>query len=106
MSGLNLEYLRELQTEEADAFDAIRQRQGAIQTWVHGSHVQITVRLRRRWARAVAKLPTDADLLHACAVCDFWLKFAVIAGVIYLAVEVVVAFLPGGSIERVLGGVK
>jgi hypothetical protein len=38
--------------------------------------------------------------------CDFWVKVIVIAVALYLFLEVGVAFLPGGAVDRLLGGVR
>jgi hypothetical protein len=55
--------------------------------------------------------PTDAQLrriteliFRSESVCDLCLKVVTIAIAIYLAVEIGAAFLPGGAVERVLGG--
>lgn len=36
----------------------------------------------------------------------FWLVAFVVSIVVYLVVEVVPAFLPGGAVDRVIGGVR
>jgi hypothetical protein len=45
-------------------------------------------------------------LLRVGHLCDFWLKVAVIGAVVYLALEIVPAFLPGGAVDQVLGGAR
>jgi hypothetical protein len=47
-----------------------------------------------------------AWLIHACDIADTILKVAVIATVVFLAIEIAWAFLPGGAVERVLGGAR
>jgi hypothetical protein len=63
------------------------------------------------WNSLMTWTPTDeqlARLAHRfeCAgrILDRVLKTAVILGVIYLAIEIGLAFLPGGAVSRVLGG--
>jgi uncharacterized membrane protein len=96
-----------------DDDERILQEEGTLTTSVRGSHVLVTVRLRRWWAFAMAWTPTDAQLRRMAEalrrtsnICDFWLKVAVIAAVIYLAAEIVPAFLPGGAVERIFGGAR
>jgi len=51
--------------------------------------------------------PTDAQMRAICAIgrrFDSCLKAAVILTGLYLAIEIASAFLPGGPVERVLGG--
>jgi hypothetical protein len=87
------------------------QHEGTLTTRVQGSHVHVTVRLRRWWSFLMNFVPSDAQLgrmdqalRRTCSICDFWVKLAVIAAALYLTVEILPAFLPGGSVDRVLGG--
>jgi hypothetical protein len=49
-------------------------------------------------------LRLDDKLCRACKAASGWLKLAVILAAVYFFVEIGVAFLPGGAVERVLGG--
>jgi hypothetical protein len=75
--------------------------------------VALRVTLRSRWASLATWTPSDEQLrraadwlVRACDICDMVLKTAVIAAVTFLAIEIGEAFLPGGAVSRVLGGVK
>jgi hypothetical protein len=107
--------LRRLVDEERagwqQTIERIRQDEGTVTTRVEGSHVHITVRLRTWWALAMAWMPTerqmrrlDAWLLRTASIADLWLRVALIACILFLAIEIGSAFLPGGAVERVLGG--
>jgi hypothetical protein len=61
--------------------------------------------LHRRWTPTDAQLRRITELIFRSeSVCDLCLKVVTIAIAIYLAVEIGAAFLPGGAVERVLGG--
>ncbi len=67
--------------------------------------------IRRLWNRLMDWAPTEAQIksieeiaIRYGRIADFWLKVAVVFAVLYLAVEIGVAFLPGGAVDRVLGG--
>jgi len=99
---------RMLDSEEAER---IARREGTLAVRVHGSHIHVTVKLRRCWALWMNWTPTDAELRRisdwlrrSSNICDLWLKVAVIAAAVYLALEIVPAFLPGGAADRVLSG--
>ena len=47
-----------------------------------------------------------AWIIHACDIADMILKVAVSATVVFLTIEIAWAFLPGGAVERVLGGAR
>lgn len=56
-------------------------------------------------------LPNDAQIERFSAwlrrtgsIADRWLRVAVIAGAAYILLEVALAFLPGGAVDRVIGG--
>jgi hypothetical protein len=72
-----------------------------------------TFSLRCWWGRLMTWAPTEAQtrrvaeqLRRTASICDFWLKVAVIAAMIFMAIEVAEAFLPGGAVGRVLGGAR
>jgi hypothetical protein len=77
--------------ERADFSNHILRREGRLTTRVRGSHVRVTVRLRRWWARLAAWTP-DADRLDA--LCD-WLECAAKAcgGALKAAVVIAAACL-------------
>jgi hypothetical protein len=67
----------------------------------------LCVRRRTRWAclrRWAAFWEVWTPSAHLHKLCDLWTKAAVIAAALYFAVEIGAAFLPGGAVERVLGG--
>ena len=87
--------------------EELSSRQGRVTTRVRGSHIVITVRLRRWWATLLDWTPSDALLRRATELIyasEFWLKATVIGVVLYLAAEVGVAFLPGGPVEQIARG--
>jgi len=85
--------------------------QGRLTASVHGSHVHVTVSLGALWARLMDFTPTDRQLDHfarlvrrTTSVCKLWCGIAFASALIFLAIEIGAAFLPGGAVERVLGG--
>lgn len=77
------------------------------------SRLSALSRLRATWAALMAWTPTDLQLRQleaiahdTSAIAGGALKIAVGLTVIYLAAEVGTAFLPGGPVERILGGVR
>jgi hypothetical protein len=74
-------------------------------------HHQSHPRLRRRWAALMTFTPSDEQLRRISdrlrrvgGICDLWLKVFVILAAVYLFAEFGAAFLPGGPVERLLGG--
>ena len=74
-------------------------------------HVSIAARVRRGWAKLMNFAPTDDQLCDAAE----WIVSALANGrkllgfgfvlmLLYLAIEIGTAFLPGGAVHRVLGG--
>lgn len=99
--------------EREEIAQRIARREGTLTTSVRGSHVSVTVRLRRRWAMMLRWTPTGEQLRRIGAwfecigkAAEDTLKVAVILVGIYLLIEIGAAFLPGGSVERVLGGLR
>jgi len=75
--------------------------------------VAIRVTLRSRWASLATWTPNDEQLhcmvqaiARTAAVLDRAIKTAVILTALYLAIEIGSAFLPGGAVGRVLGGLR
>jgi hypothetical protein len=82
----------------------------------------VTARPRSHWKRAVYRhithplviFDSDGKFIRYAINWHAWvfvgadvaLKGAVIAAVFYIAAEVGVAFLPGGAVSRVLGGLR
>ena len=102
--------LRSISAESST--DTIVQPEGFLTSTVKGSHLDITVRLRRWWAFVENWTPTDAQLrrwahfLNAFnAGFGLWLKIVLIGFMAYFMVEVVTAFLSGGAVDRVIHGV-
>jgi hypothetical protein len=70
-------------------------------------------RIRAAWSRAMAWTPSEQQM-HSmvqaigktAAVLDCAIKTAVVLVVLYLAIEIGSAFLPGGAVSRVLGGLR
>lgn len=69
--------------------------------------------LRRSWNRLMTWTPTDEQLRQIVSratrflrVCNSVLNVAVIVAVIFLVVEIGLAFSRGGAVERVLGGAR
>ena len=95
----------------ADIVYRRRHAQGQLTASVHGSHVRVTVSLRRGLWMLLNLLPTGDQLCDAAeymarslAKRRNLLSFALVAMVLYLAIEIGSAFLPAGAVERVLGG--
>jgi hypothetical protein len=70
-------------------------------------------RIRADRSRAIGWTPTDRQLrrmalifFRTCTALDWCIKVAVIAAALYLAIEIGLAFLPGGAVSRVLGGLR
>ena len=91
--------------------EKIAQPQGTLTTAVRGSHIHITVCLRRWWSLLMSFSPTDAQLhdaelmfRRAAKIADFWLKVAVIVAMLCIGTEIAMAFLPGGAVDRAIGG--
>lgn len=96
-------YLDGLVSPEED----LRRPQGTLRTTVRGSHVHITVSLRRWWSGLMGLSLTEeerARMEAALLGAEKVLRFALIAVAIYLACEIAPAFLRGGAVDRVLGG--
>jgi hypothetical protein len=109
------ETLRNYLDREANTHPEIvyrrRHAQGRLTASVHGSHVHVTVSLRRWWQAWMNLIPTDEQFCDAAE----WLVGKLANGrkllglgavvmFIYLAIEIGSAFLPSGAVERVLGG--
>ena len=67
--------------------------------------------VRRAWSLAMTWAPTERQLRHLadrliriCNVADLVLKTAIVATAIFLAIEILLTFLPGGAAHRVIGG--
>ena len=67
--------------------------------------------VRRIWSAAMTWAPTERQFRHLvgrliriCNVLDLVLKTAVICTALFLALEILLAFLPGGAVHRVIGG--
>jgi hypothetical protein len=102
-----MKYVQSLSAAEAAAFERIRQREGTLMTTVDGNRISITVKLRKSWALVTSWTPTPRQierLLRAASITDLWLRVAVLVGVAWILLEVAIAFLPGGAVDRVLGG--
>jgi hypothetical protein len=83
----------------AESFEQIRQQRC--------NQPRTAIRPRCRWTISDQQLQRLYDWLRRAACnCDFYLKAAVVLIALYLLVEIGSAFLPGGSVERVLGGAK
>ena len=85
--------------------------QGRLTASVHGSHVHVTVSLRSWWTRLLDWTPSDALLRRAAglyrrtaSICDLWCTVAIVCALVYFIAVIGQAFLPGGAVERVLGG--
>jgi len=78
--------------------------QGRLTASVHGSHVRITVSLRTWWARLMDLRISDVEIERTCTIAGIWLRVAFLAGVIFLACEIVPAFFPGGPVDRIKAG--
>jgi hypothetical protein len=95
---------------ELDTESVIRQP-GTLTTSIYGSHIHVTVRLRRWWP-LVVKWATSEDqlrrwedyILRAGLLAYDALVLIVMLGVMYLMISIGAGFLPGGAVERVLGG--
>ncbi len=68
-------------------------------------------RIRATWSHAMTWTPTDEQprrmvriFVRTCTALDWCIKVAVVAAALYLAIEIGSAFLPGGAVSRVLGG--
>jgi len=101
------ETLYDALVEEDD--EQVLQTEGALTTLVRGSHVQVTVHLRRWWVMVATFTPTDEQLRRWAAwlgcsgrVADRAVKAAVILVAAYLAVEIGSAFLPHAPAWNVL----
>ncbi|MGO8759339.1 MAG: hypothetical protein ACLQG3_14565 [Terracidiphilus sp.] len=99
--------------ERAEIAERISRREGSLITRVRGSHVSIPVRLRRRWAMFLDWTPTPEQLRKmaaavecVCRVAQNTLKVSVILAGIYLLLEIGAAFLPGGTVGRVITAPK
>jgi hypothetical protein len=82
-------------------------------TSVQGSHIHITVRLRRWWALKTAWRPTDRQMRNAFRILirtgrflENAIRFVIILGIFYTFYEIGIAFLSGGAVELVLGGAR
>lgn len=78
---------------------------------IRKSHASITSRLRRcltalhSWKLTERQIRRFVNFMfRLCRVADGFVKLVVIGIAIYLFIEIGVAFLPGGAVERVLGG--
>jgi hypothetical protein len=99
--------------ERAEIAERIARREGTLTTRVRGSHVGITVRLRRRWTMLLDWTPTGEQLRTMAAwleclgtVANNALVLAVIGTGLYVCGEVIWAFMPGGAAWRFLEGVR
>ena len=110
------ESLRRLVEKEPGAHPEVVYRrlhnQGRLTASVHGSHVRVTVSLRTWWARLMDWTPTDAQLRQiervwrrTASAASLWLNVLTICSAVYLLLVIGQAFLPGGAVERVLGGI-
>ncbi|MDR3797986.1 MAG: hypothetical protein P4K93_07525 [Terracidiphilus sp.] len=73
----------------------------------------IVARIRAAWSKAMTWTPTDRQLrrIGAAIECsgrmaDVALKAFAILAAIYFSIEIGMAFLPGGAVSRVLGGLR
>lgn len=93
------------------------QEEGVLTESVRGREIRISVRLRRKWTillgLAEGAACDDADFQRAFAQVrsaarffDCALKVAVCVAVLYFAWEIGSCFLPGGAVDRVIGGWK
>ena len=99
--------------EQGDQAEQLSQTEGCLTASVQGSHIHITVRLRRWWALKMAWRPTDRQmrngfrmLIRTARYLENAIRFVIVLGIFYFFYEIGNAFLPGGGVERVLGGVK
>ena len=74
---------------------------------------RLFARVRRAWSQAMIWTPSDEQLRRmvqvlgkTAAVLDWAIKAAVILAALYLVAEVGSAFLPGGTVSRVLGDLR
>jgi hypothetical protein len=80
----------------------VRKREGSSTSSFYAGCLAVTVRLRR-WCNAFeAWTPSD----RLVGISDLLTKVALIAIASYFLFKVGWAFLPGGAVERVMGGVR
>ncbi len=84
-----------------------------VSAMTRSSRTGIAARIRRSWSVAMNWTPNDQQLrrmakfaMRTGTIFDGVLKAAVVLAVIYLAIEIGSAFLPGGAVSRVLGGLR
>jgi hypothetical protein len=89
--------IEQMSAQGAEAFEQTRQQRRA----------HTATRPRCRWTLTDRQLQRLYEWLQraACS-CDFYLKVTVVLTALYLFVEIGSAFLPGGAVERVLGGAR
>jgi hypothetical protein len=82
---------------------------GRLTASVHGSHIRVTVSLRRSWSALLDYTPTEGEMrrivaraIRFCDVADLVLKTAVVAGALFVALDIAVAFLPGGPMHHLI----
>lgn len=75
--------------------------------------LRVAERIRATWSQAVTWTPSEQQMhrlvrsiVRTAAVFDYAIKAAVVLVVLYLAIEIGSAFLPGGAVGRVLGGLR
>jgi hypothetical protein len=96
---------------DAEIGSQIMQREGSLTTRINGSHIDVTARLRSRWARLAAYVP-DPDRLDAICVWleaaakgfDCALKSAALLGAAYILYSVASALAAHGVVARLIGG--
>jgi hypothetical protein len=86
---------------------------GKITLTVRASHVDIKVRLLRWWERLMNWTPNRKQmdtlvdlLLAAAAFAEQALKVSAVLLLIFVTLEIIMAFLPGGTVSQVLGGLR